>query len=107
MVSSPDNIIKYRVEIAPKAKEDLHRVYEFLKEATESTYIADKQAEIIRTGILKLSIFPNGCPKYSEKYSYRVCHIKKYSVLFDIDDKKHIVNIARVFHVRENTKTTI
>ena len=105
MVFDSDDVIRYSVEFTLRAKEDLRKIYEFIEESAESAYIASRQINMIEKNVMSLSILPNGCPKYDDEYSYRVCHIKKYCVIFNVDDAAHKVSIVRIFHARQDTGT--
>ena len=100
MVSSSFDFKIYQVGITSSAKKDLDIIYKFIEETTGSSYYADKRLRVIESEIYKLSIFPNGYPIYNEKH--RIRHIKKYCILFKIDEKHNKVNIARIFHAWQN-----
>lgn len=98
MASSDESLPRiYRVTLSSKAYDDLSSIFSFIKTNSESDVIASNQVGIIEKAITELSIFPKGCPELHEA-KCRIRHIKKYCILFDIDDTSSTVNVLRIFH---------
>ncbi|MDR1565260.1 MAG: type II toxin-antitoxin system RelE/ParE family toxin [Oscillospiraceae bacterium] len=93
---------KYQVNISAHAAEDLRNIYNYIS----SIFLADKTAaniiSDIRDMIYSLEIMPQRF-SYSlnpmlENQGYRRALVKKYVILYLIDEGSKVVNIARIFH---------
>ena len=93
---------KYKVKINPKAAGDIDHIYEYLAEDR----LAKRQAERLKTAILKLDTFPQSHQRrlegrYAEK-GYRQLIIDNYIAVFRIDEDTKIVTVVTVqYHRRD------
>lgn len=93
---------RYTVIVADEAYEDLDRIAFFTVTSTESPLIAQHLVDTLESEIEKLCIFPNGFPRYDDEHTYRVRHVKKYCILFDVDDVNRTVYVVRICHSHQN-----
>ena len=97
---------KYRVMINPKAAGDIDRIYGYLAGDRLAQEAARRQAERLKTAILKLDTFPQSHQKrlegrYAEK-GYRQLIIDNYIAVFRIDEDTKTVTVVTVqYHKRE------
>ena len=79
----------YRVEIARSAERDLRRL---------STELFERVA--VKLGALAENPRPPGCEKLAGLEGYRI-RVGDYRVLYEVDDTKRTVFVARIRHRRE------
>jgi len=99
---------EYKVEMTPKAEDDLDHILRYLlsiysREAVENALFA------IREKASSLSRFPHSKPifhttrKRSIEYRYTVAK-KVHRLVFNIEEENNMIFIARIVHVRADTK---
>ena len=97
---------KYRVQIAPRAIQELDNIYEYI--ATEKLdYVnAKRQLERIKKAILNLDTFPHSHQERREgryaKKGYRQLIIDNYLAVFRIDEVKKIVTVITIQYQGRN-----
>ena len=97
---------KYKVKINPKAAGDIDHIYEYLAEDRLAPESAKRQAERLKTAILKLDTFPQSHQRrlegrYAEK-GYRQLIIDNYIAVFRIDEDTKTGTVVTVqYHRRD------
>ena len=98
--------IKYKVKISVEVNRDLNDIFTYITDNLHSQQTAFNLMREIQDKILSLGEMPERFgfslePIFSEK-GYRKVTVKKYVILYKIDEKNKIVNVSRVFHERMN-----
>ena len=94
--------IKYDINLSLAANTDLDDIFAYIADASPSGEAAKNLMQEIHEAILSLSEMPHRFsrspdPTLADK-GYRRVGVKKYIVLYLIDEEAKTVNIARVFH---------
>ena len=98
-------INNYYVSFTTNAKEELIEIYEYIDNNLKSKIAADNLMYEIENKILRLSIFPYSCMEIVSKPRntiYRKLLVKKYVILYKIDEKNKRVNIIHIYYGRRN-----
>ena len=94
--------IKYKVNLSIAANNDLDEIFSYIT----NTLLAAETDRNLMNEIQKMVLSLDGMPQrfsYSldptlAQRGYRRVLVKKYIVLFLVDEENKIVNVARVFH---------
>ena len=80
-----------KLVVSSKARTDLRKIYDYIKESLFDKQAADKQSASFRAGFKQVCQLPNACPKYKD---YRKLVVKNYLVFykFNQDEKTIIVH---------------
>ncbi|MCD8195209.1 MAG: type II toxin-antitoxin system RelE/ParE family toxin [Coprobacillus sp.] len=104
--------MSYRINITIEAGEDIENIYDYTEENIDKQTAID-QNKNIREIINTLSEFPYRHPLYEikdEKQRNWKLHgmpIGRYMVLYEIEEERKIVHIARVVHGARNIETQL
>lgn len=97
---------KYKVKLAPKAVQDLERIYQYIASEKQTPVIAKGQIDRIKEAILNLSIFPYAHQVRKEgkyaKRGYRQLLVDNYIVVYRIDEVPKIVYVVTAQYQRRN-----
>ena len=98
--------IRYNINLTLAANTDLDDIFAYIADASPSAETAKNLMLEIHEMILSLSEMPQRFsrsfdPTLAEK-GYRRAKVRKYIILYLIDEKNKAVNIARVFHSSMN-----
>ncbi len=90
---------KYKILIAPRAYRDLDNIYAYIKDNLLVPETALKLANLISDTIFSLDYYPyKGTERKTGIYAnkgYRQIFVKKYTIVYKIDeDKKQVVVMA-------------
>jgi len=94
--------IKYTIKISLAANNDLNEIFTYITDVSDAEQTAFNLMREIQDMILSLGEMPGRFGISREpmlaKRGYRRITIKKYVILYTIDEKNKIVNVARIFH---------
>ena len=98
--------IKYGIELSLAANTDLDDIFAYIADVSLSGEIAKNLMLEIHEAILSLGEMPQRFarsfdPTLAAK-GYRRLNVKKYIILYSIDEQNKIVTIARIFHSSRN-----
>lgn len=96
---------KYRIRYTPLAVDDLDLAFSYI--AQENLQAANELLDKLETAVLQLQDFPylGVVLPNKEAYEvtgYRYLAVDKYVVFYRIDDTQKEIQVARVFHSRQN-----
>ena len=91
---------KYKVQIAPRAIQELDNIYDYIANEKLDYVNAKKQVDKIKKAILNLDTFPQSHQErneggYAEK-GYRQLLIDNYLAVFKIDETQKIVIVFTI-----------
>ncbi|MGB4658657.1 MAG: type II toxin-antitoxin system RelE/ParE family toxin [Mobilitalea sp.] len=91
---------KYNVKMMPKAERDIDEIYEYLAKKKEIPEIALNLVDIMENAILSLGCMPyRGSERKVGTYTnkdYRQIFVKNFTIIYRIDEKRHIVIIVTI-----------
>ena len=94
--------IKYAVQISIEANNDLDEIFSYITNTLYAEQSAINLMREIQDMILSLSEMPErfslSLDPILVRRGYRRVTVKKYVILYTIDKKNKIVNVARIFH---------
>ena len=95
-------VTKYSVKLSRAAYHDLEEIFSYIANALSAEQAANDLMREIHEMILSLDEMPGRFalsldPTLAAK-GYRRALVKKYVILYSIDEEKKIVNVARIFH---------
>ena len=98
--------IKYNIYMSLAANIDLEEIFSYIAGTSPSEQTANNLMLKIHELILSLEEMPQRFSRsldqtLAEK-GYRRANVKKYIILYLIDEENKTVNIARIFHSRMN-----
>ena len=98
--------IRYNINLSLAANNDLEEIFSYIAGTSSSDQTANNLMLKIHEMILSLDEMPQRFsfsfdPTLAEK-GYRRANVKKYIILYLIDEENKTVNIARIFHSSMN-----
>lgn len=97
---------KYKVQIAPRAIQELDNIYDYIANEKLDYVNAKKQVDKIKKAILNLDTFPQSHQERFEgryaKKGYRQLIIDNYLVVFKIDEIQKIVTVLTIQYQGRN-----
>ncbi len=97
---------KYDIKYSPKAIKDLIVIKNYIIVNSYSVVTAEKFIESLITIINSLNTMPRRYPKFkSERIideDIRICPIKNYIIIYNINDNFNSIEILRVIHTSRN-----
>lgn len=97
---------KYKVQIAPRAIQELDNIYDYIANEKLDYVNAKKQVDKIKKAILNLDTFPQSHQERFEgryaKKGYRQLIIDNYLAVFKIDEIQKIVTVLTIQYQGRN-----
>lgn len=90
---------KYIINYGDGAKRDILSIIDYIETKHDDSFNATKVAINIYRKCESLSLFPKAFPvhrEWSTKKEYRAVHVKGYTIIYYVDDKKKTVNIIAI-----------
>ncbi|MBQ3476219.1 type II toxin-antitoxin system RelE/ParE family toxin [Candidatus Saccharibacteria bacterium] len=90
---------KYIINYEDGAKHDILNIIDYIETKHDDSFNAAKVAIRIYKKCESLSLFPKAFPvhpEWSTKREYRAVHVKGYTIIYHVDDKKKNVNIIAI-----------
>ena len=102
---------KYEVLLSIKAKDDLKRIVDYIKNDLNEPSIAQKYAKIIKEEIMSLNYFPYRNAVIDddllEKMKIRKTIVKNYIIFYKINEENNVVHIERILYGSSNWKSLL
>ena len=92
----------YRVEIGAQAQADIIEIVQYIGQALQEPWTAGNLYRLIKEQIISLEQMPERNPYEDDErlqaLGIRKLLVKNYKILYAVDTKRHLVQIARVFY---------
>ena len=93
---------KYIVETTETSEQDLINIISYLRYSLAGDIVADKYVELFSQALKKLEDIAGGMPIIDEKLikhkDIRKINVKRYTIFYTVDEKKHKAIVLRVGH---------
>ena len=100
-----NNNHEYKIIYKKRSRDELEKIYIYIKERLKEIRIAKKTVDNIRGKILNLSYFPFAYKliKKTKNFEYRKFIIKNYIIIYKINLKEKEVNILHIYNQKQKT----
>ena len=97
---------EYKIIYKKRARDELEKIYIYIKERLNETRIAQKTIDNIRNKISDLIYFPfaHKLLRKTKKIEYRKFIIKNYIIIYKINLKEKEVNILHIYNQKQKIK---
>lgn len=98
----------YKILFSDEAHLDLRGIYNYLKYQFKASNTADNILIDLKQGIRSLSQFPEIFQRIEDNgylnHNVRLLPVKKYVVIYLVNNEESTVTILRIFHSRQNIR---
>ena len=95
---------KYRVEYTTRFTKQIQELYDYIVFQYQNPYDAMKLITAIMKKCKGLNVFPNsnGVRKSYGGHDYRFAHVGHHTIIYEVNDEKHVVTIWGLMYSRRD-----
>ena len=95
-------IYKYEINQTPTFEAELQRIYIYIRFYLLEPTTAENTLKTIINKIQSLQYLPESFSCFNAKKNLRMLHVKKYVIIYEVDNKSHKVFILHIYHSSQN-----
>ena len=97
---------EYKIIYKKRARDELEKIYIYIKERLKENKIAQRTIDNIRGKISNLTYFPHSHKllRKTKNFEYRKFIIKNYIIIYKINLKEKEVNILHIYNQKQKIK---